>query len=204
MKLKYLICMIFETDRLIVKRFTKNNQEEFYKVNGDVVVMKYIRPAKSRSETDAFLLEVIDYYNQTKIFGRWGVWNKTSNEFVGSFALIPVEQSDKMQLGYALLPSQWGLGFATELTRAGISYTFQQTPLQEVYGYAEKDNLASIKVLEKCGFKYKDQKSEGSKIILEYILEKKYNEFNKKSVVLFCIVKLTGLMNYASCNAHSL
>ncbi len=169
--------LIFETDRLIVKRFTENNKEEFYKVNGDAQVMKYIRPAKSRSETDAFLLEVIEYYNQTKIFGRWGVWNKSSNEFVGSFALIPVEKSEKMQLGYALLPSHWGLGYASELTRAGIEYTFHRTPLLEVYGYTEKENLGSIKVLEKCGFKYNDQKSEGSKIILEYILEKTYNGF---------------------------
>jgi ribosomal-protein-alanine N-acetyltransferase len=169
--------MIFETERLIVKPFTADNQEEFFMVNGDAEVMKYIRPAKSRKQTDEFLIEVMDYHNQTKIYGRWGVWQKTSGKFVGSFALIPVEKSDKMQLGYAFLPAYWGLGYASELTRAGIEYTFTMTSLDKVYGYTEKENLPSQKVLEKCGFKFSEQKQEGSKIILEYVLEKRPKEF---------------------------
>lgn len=164
--------MIFETERLIVKSFTINNQEEFFSVNGDPNVMKYIRPAKSRKQTDEFLIDVIEYSNQTKIYGRWGVWTKTTGVFVGSFALIPVEQSDKMQLGYALLPSYWGLGYASELTMAGIEYSFTKTNFDRIYGYTEKENLASKKILEKCGFMYNAQKDEENRIILEYLLEK--------------------------------
>ena len=174
--------MVFETKRLIVKRFTENNTEEFYMINGDPVVMKYIRQAKSRSESDAFLIQVMAYYDEAWKYGRWAVWHKSTNDFVGSFALIPVEQSDKMQLGYALLPSQWGLGYASELTSAGIEYTFKQTPLDEVYGYTEKENLGSIKVLEKCGFIYNDQKTEGNKTILEYIIKKSAMKFNENSL----------------------
>jgi [ribosomal protein S5]-alanine N-acetyltransferase len=173
--------MIFETERLIVKPFTANNQEEFFKVNGDPEVMKYIRPAKSREQADEFLIEVIAYNNDKKNYGRWAVWQKLSGLFVGSFALIPVEGSDKMQLGYALLPSYWGLGYASELTKAGIEYTFTKTNLNKVYGYTEKDNLPSKKVLEKCGFSFNGEKKEENKIILEYVLEKKSSEFSTEN-----------------------
>jgi len=164
--------LIFETDRLIVKRFTENNKEEFYKVNGDAQVMKYIRPAKSRFETDAFLLEVIEYYNQTKIFGRWGVWNKSSNEFVGSFALIPVEKSEKMQLGYALLRESRGKGYASELTKAGIEYFFSNTEFTVFFAQTEAGNIPSINVLIKCGFNEWGRHREGNKEIIEYVVEK--------------------------------
>ena len=164
--------IIFETERLIVQPFTEDDKEYFFQVNGDPDVMRYIRPAKSRLEADAFLVEVISYSNEMLIYGRWAVRDKILNQFIGSFALIPVEHSTKMQLGYALLPHHWGKGYATELTRAGICYTFTKTSLNEVYGYTEKGNLSSQKVLLKCGFVLCGQKEESGKIVLEHVFVK--------------------------------
>ena len=77
--------------------------------------MRYIRSAKTKEECDEFLLQVIAYSETEKLFGRWAVEDKFSKEFVGSFAIIPVEGKEQMQLGYALLPEHWGKGYATEL-----------------------------------------------------------------------------------------
>ncbi len=90
-------------------------------------MVRYIRPAKTREECDKFLAEVIDSANSNPLYGRWAVENKVTCEFVGSFAVIPVECKDQMQLGYALLPQFWSKGFATELTTAGLHYIFTKT-----------------------------------------------------------------------------
>src|SRR5688500_7844352 len=105
---------IFETERLIVSRFTHSDEEIFFAVNGDAEVMKYIRAAKSRAECDEFLQETILGYDISPSTGRWAMHEKQTGKFVGTFAVIPLQNSDDLQIGYALLKDYWGMGYATE------------------------------------------------------------------------------------------
>jgi RimJ/RimL family protein N-acetyltransferase len=132
-------------------------------LNGDPEVMRYIRPVKSREETNAFLNEVIEYSKNNPAYGRMAVNEKLSNVFVGSFAIIPLEKTEYMQLGYSLLPSYWGIGFATELVKYGLRYIFNKTNLTEIFGVTEVMNVNSQKVLLKTGFVFEKTYSEGSK-----------------------------------------
>src|SRR4051812_46876722 len=113
--------IIFETERLTVRQYQEKDREHFFSLNGNEDVMRYIRPVKSREETDKFFDEVRQAYVESPLAGRWAVNSKNNNEFVGSFAIIPIPNYEVLtQLGYALLKSQWGNGYATELTLAGI------------------------------------------------------------------------------------
>ena len=144
--------MIFETERLYVRHYTKADADNFYRLNGDPVVMQYIREPKSRAACDLFLLQTIEYYQQKPQMGRWAMLTKKDDLFVGSFAVIPVENSPNIQLGYALLPEQWGKGYATESTIGGIQYAFEKMGLDKIYAITQIPNIASQKVLLKCGF----------------------------------------------------
>ena len=130
--------------------------------------MRYIRPAKTREESDAFLQQVITYSKENPLYGRWAVYEKQNHDFIGSFALIPVEKTGNMQLGYSLLKASWGKGYATELTLAGLHYVFIKTALTEVFGITEKENTASQKVLLKAGFEYYDSFVEDGKELLQF------------------------------------
>ena len=119
--------MIFETARLTVRAFTHDDALLFFRVNGNEEVMQHIRKALTRTESDKFLEENIQFYKQNPRLGRWCVMEKATNCFVGSFALVYLPFEDekyKIQLGYALVPGAWGKGYATELTMAGINYYF--------------------------------------------------------------------------------
>ena len=164
--------LIFETAKLRVRQFNINDRENFFLLNSHPEVMQFIRPVKNRDECDKFLSDVIAYSTQYPLYGRWFVECKNDNSFAGSFAIIPVENSDTMQLGYALLPEHWGKGYATELTRAGLRYVFTKTSLGAVYGYAEKPNIPSQKVLLKCGFRYNGETVNGGKEITEFVFTK--------------------------------
>ena len=164
------IKIIFETERLIVRNYHLDDKENFFRMNGDEEIVRFIRPAKSGEECDRFLLEVIEYSKDNPLFGRWAVDEKPSGRFVGTFAIIPVEGTDNMQLGYSLIKEAWGVGYATELTRAGIDYFFGNTKYNELYALTEQENISSQKVLLKNGFlRSADVKREGEKVILEYI-----------------------------------
>jgi [ribosomal protein S5]-alanine N-acetyltransferase len=164
---------VFETERLMVRSYVSADKLNFFLLNGNPDVVRYIRPAKSREECDAFLEQIMADERIYPLFGRWAVIEKKSKEFVGSFAVIPVENEQHMQLGYALLPEHWKKGFATELTRAGLEYVFSRTGLDTIYAYTEKPNLASQKVLLKCGFLPYAEKLEKGKVLVSFVYHKK-------------------------------
>ena len=172
--------VIFETERLLVRQYEKEDADNFFLLNGDEEVVRYIRPSKTREECDVFLESVMADYQTAPLFGRWAVEEKSSKIFAGSFALIPVEGKEQMQLGYALLPGHWGKGYATELSRAGLEYVFSKTAIDPVYAYTETQNIASQKVLLKVGFALDGTSKEGEKELVGFVLPR-ISFFNKKA-----------------------
>lgn len=161
--MKGSVQILFETERLIVRHFIKDDCNNFFLLNGDPEVMRYIRPVKSREETDLFFEEIILYSKNNPAYGRMAVIEKHSKVFVGSFAIIPLENSEHMQVGYSLLPIYWGKGYATELVRTGLQYVFTQTNLLEIFAVTESLNSDSPKVLLKNGFVFEKTYAEGDK-----------------------------------------
>jgi len=162
---------IFETDRLLVRQYEfDRDTENFFLLNGDEEVVRYIRPAKTREECDAFLLKIIESVKANPLMGRWAVDDKLTGEFIGSFSFLPIEGTEDNHLGYALLKKNWGKGYATELMREGIKYVFTKTSLNEVYGITESANIASKNVLTKVGFILHEIYMEEEKEIKKFIL----------------------------------
>jgi len=162
--------IIFETERLIVRQYDfETDTENFYLLNGDDEVMRYIRTTKSKEECDVFLKKAIESYKINPLMGRWAADEKATGKFVGSFAIIPIEGSEDIQLGYALLKENWGKGFASELTKAGLDYYFKNTNADHIYAIAEEGNIASHKVLLKNSFVADGTKKEDDKELLKFI-----------------------------------
>ena len=63
-------------------------------------------------------------------------------------SIVSFEQSGKPQVGYWLGKNYWGKGIATRALSAFLGHV-KARPL---YAHAAKHNIASIRVLEKCGF----------------------------------------------------
>ena len=164
---------IFETDRLIIRRYTQADKENFFSLSGDEDVMRYIRAVQTREESEKFLKENIEFYSIHPKMGRWGVEEKLTAKFVGSFAIIFIPGSEKIQLGYSLKKEEWGKGYATELTRAGLKYVFEVMKLPLIYAVTESANTASQKVLIKAGFEQELIFKEGEKELYRFILHNK-------------------------------
>jgi len=162
--------IIFQTERLIVRQYDfETDTENFFLLNGDDDVMRYIRATKTKQECDVFLKKAIDSYKINPLIGRWAADEKATGKFVGSFAIIPIEGLEDIQLGYALLKENWGKGFASELTKAGLDYYFKTTNADHIYAIAEKDNIASHNVLLKNSFVPDGTKKEDDKELLKFI-----------------------------------
>jgi len=62
--------------------------------------------------------------------------------------IVSFEQSGKTEVGYWLGREYWGKGIATR----ALSIFLGQVRVRPLYAYVARHNLASVRVLEKCGF----------------------------------------------------
>jgi [ribosomal protein S5]-alanine N-acetyltransferase len=162
--------IIFETERLLVRRYTNSDGDNIFSLGGNADVMRYIRAVQTKEQSDVFLVYNMNFYKEQPMMGRWAVEEKTTGKFVGSFAVIFIEGTKLIQLGYSLLPNEWGKGYATELTKAGLQYVFEKMKLPLIYGVTEVGNIASQQVLLKAGFNKEMDFKEGEKDLIRFVI----------------------------------
>ncbi len=164
--------ILFESQRLYVQPFTKDDADIFFALNGDAEIMQYIREPKSKEESDAFLEENLKFYNSHPGLGRFAVFTKDDNSFAGTFSLLSVNNSEQIHLGYALLKQFQGKGLATELVKASLEYVFVTIANETIQALTVAENIASQKVLLKCGFTFTHTMDHGGDEVIVYELEK--------------------------------
>jgi len=165
----------FSTARLLVNEWHSFSQEEWPQQNlADVVVdtlservTKNLPPPWQGSYT-------VSRANQW-IIDRDGegvtllVVNKVNNKAIGLVILFELEGSGKLRLGYLLDEASWGKGFASELI-AGFVDWCRRNEICSITGGVERDNVASRRVLEKCGFVADKDNSEPGEQLFRLVL----------------------------------
>jgi RimJ/RimL family protein N-acetyltransferase len=72
-------------------------------------------------------------------------------EFIGCGGIFPSDLPDAIAVGYALRPSYWGFGYATELC-AALTVAALSLQRADVVAIVLEGNTASRRVLEKNGY----------------------------------------------------
>lgn len=70
--------------------------------------------------------------------------------------IVSWQQNDEREVGYWLGKEYWGKGLATQ----ALAEFLKQVTQRPLYAHVAKHNLASIRVLEKCGFTRYGENSE--------------------------------------------
>jgi RimJ/RimL family protein N-acetyltransferase len=147
--------LVIETDRLLLRKFTEEDAPLLYELNLDPEVTRYTHdPMTSLEQAITVLQRVILPQYVLYGHGRWAVHTKQDNEFIGWCGLKYREEQDEVDLGYRFKKVHWGKGFATESAAASILYGFEDLGLKTIIGRALPGNLASMRVLEKCGMTF--------------------------------------------------
>ena len=165
---------ILETERLILRELNPNDAEDFYKLNLNYNVIKYTGNSAFKNIDEARIF--LENYQDYKIngYGRWSVINKETNRFIGWCGLKFGEMKDETDIGFRFFEEEWNKGFATESAKACINYGFDKLNLKRIIGRAMKENIASIKVLEKIGLVYeKDVHFDGKQAVIYKIESQK-------------------------------
>lgn len=147
--------IVIETERLILRTFTEDDGSLIYELNKDPDVTEYTGdPVRDIEHARQILEQVILPQYALYNHGRWAVHVKSDFEFIGWCGLKARTERNEIDLGYRFMKSAWGKGFATEAAFACLKYGFEKLNLPRIVGRAMPQNIASLKVLEKCGMKY--------------------------------------------------
>ncbi len=152
---------IIETPRFIMRKFELADAQAMYELNLDPEVIRYTGDKAFASVEEAYTF--LQNYNPyaTEGFGRWICVLKDTGEITGWCGLRMQPDMGLVDLGYRFYKRHWGKGYATETGLASVEYGFNEKKLAVITGHAMTENLASIRVLEKCGMIYwKDDNDE--------------------------------------------
>lgn len=149
-----------ETERLILRELITDDENNIFALDSDPEVHTYLgkNPITTMEQSRNVIQSILQQYIDNKI-GRWAVIEKSSGDFIGWSGLKLVKtivnnQINYYDLGYRFIKRYWGKGYATETAKASLTYGFNIMELNEIYGMADCENIASNNVLKKAGLRF--------------------------------------------------
>ena len=165
--------MLFETDRLYVDRWRKENLNALYELFNDAAIKKFIEPDLTIEETThIFETQLLDY-KKNNVFGRYFIVENSTDKFIGLLLLKDVEHELSIEIGYSLIKEHWKKGYATEVVNKCVNWLFNEKGFTTICAITELDNIGSQNVLIKAGFLRQQDILDEGKMMGYFLLEKK-------------------------------
>ena len=137
--------LIAETDRLILRRYTKNDLQDLYEYLSDSEVVKY-EPYKpmSMQEVEGNLEWRISTDEMI------AVELKSNGKMIGN-VYLGKRDFDSLEIGYVFNRNYWGKGYAKESCTTLIAQAFSDG-IHRIFAECDPENIGSWKLLESMGF----------------------------------------------------
>lgn len=147
---------VLETGRLTLRRLNEAdagfmlgllNEPSFHQYIGD-------RGVRTEEEARAYIRNgPVASYDRFG-FGLWLVLRKEDGTPVGICGLLKRDTLPDVDVGFALRPAFWGMGYALEAAAGVLAYGREAFELSRVAAIVQADNQASIRLLGKLGLQF--------------------------------------------------
>lgn len=142
---------ILTTERLTLRQLVINDEQEIFTLRSDSEINKYLDRQISNTIDDArdFINKII---RSDSLY--WAITLSDRNKLVGTICLFGFsDENDKCEIGYELLTNFQGQGIMKEAVEKVIDYAFNTIKVKKIEAFMHRDNLSSIKLLEKLSFR---------------------------------------------------
>jgi len=153
--------VLLETERLILRRFTKNDLEQiYYNCWSEYDVWKWTNYAPMTciaevlTNAGMFTDNWINAYDKPDRYS-WAIQLKSTGEVIGRlFGMHPDDKIKQVELAYELGSKWWNQGLMTEAVKEVLPFFFEEVGVNRVFAYHADENSASGKVMQKSGMLY--------------------------------------------------
>jgi RimJ/RimL family protein N-acetyltransferase len=129
--------------------------DQFHALVQDDHVRRYLMDGElfPREWSEERVRESVNLFERRGV-GLWLVHDRRSDELVGFCGFLEIPSIDpEPQLIYALFERFTGAGYATEMARASIAEARRHPGFSRIVAGVDEVNVASLRVLEKLGFR---------------------------------------------------
>ncbi len=151
---------LLATNRVFLRTFSVGDEPLIVNLDQDPNVRRHLDQPHPTTLAEArnILAGFRAYSLQGHPHGFWAAHLSTAPEleveqpFIGWFHFRPDREfPEAMELGFRILPQYWGQGLATEVSKALVKRGFEEWNVKCVSGRTAKENVASLRVMEKIG-----------------------------------------------------
>lgn len=160
----------FSTERLRLEPAGPQHASDLVRLHADEVVAFWYDETLSPAEASERAAAMAGAW-ETDGVSKWMAYERRSGALVGRGGLSRLTPDnpathaitalvgqdwarDRLELGWALLTSARGKGYATEIGRAGLAYGFDTLGAATVVAFTERINRASRAVMERLGMTF--------------------------------------------------
>ncbi|WP_333648812.1 GNAT family N-acetyltransferase [Lacrimispora sp.] len=146
---------MIETERLIMRPFHEDDLDIIMGLYSSEEIMRYMPNDVMNVEgAQKHLNNVIrDWEEKPQLNFEMAVILKCNQKKIGRSRIHLDYENDTAMIGWLLLKKDWGKGYATEMTRALIDYSFDVLNVHRVCALCHPENIGSWRVLEKCNMR---------------------------------------------------
>ncbi len=143
------------TARLCLRWLTPADVPALFAVFGDPETCRYLsRPALPDLAGAASLLAEIEACFAAGSLFQWGIALRETHEVIGTFTLAGITHVHRRaEVGYAMRRAHWGRGYMAEVLPTMVSHAFGALDLYRLEADVDPRNGASIRALERVGFR---------------------------------------------------
>jgi RimJ/RimL family protein N-acetyltransferase len=142
--------VVLATRRLVLTSWLPRDVDSLFEIHSDPETMRFVRHGRpeSRVETE----HLVNQYIAEHATRGWTKWRLAAvdGELMGRAGFGG--DADLRGLGYVIRRSHWGLGLATEIAEALVSWHLSHAAAVPVRALVAVGNEASGRVLHKVGF----------------------------------------------------
>ncbi len=146
--------MEIDTKRLKIRYFRDDDLAQYAPIVADPDVMKFIGGPQTRDEARDYLTEMIELSASSGL-GRYAVELKRDSSLIGFCGFRPA--GDFIDFGYRYARHTWGQGIGLEAAIAVRAYGLEHLEMKNMEAGAAVANRASISILEKLDFKFREE-----------------------------------------------
>lgn len=143
-----------ETERLILRKFEITDAKdvfENYASSDEVTRYTTWETHSNTGVTTEYLQNLIESYKDGKTF-NWAIELKSNHKVIGQIGASNLdENASKIRVGYCIGEKWWNCGIVTEALLEVIKFLFEEVGVNRIEAYHNAQNIASGKVMKKCG-----------------------------------------------------
>ena len=145
--------MKIETCRLLITELTTDMAQDVHENSLDEDTRRFVpdevfETIEDAQETISFLISQYGAFEGPLVYA---LITRDHGSNIGYVQMVPIEDG-AWEIGYHIGKAYTGLDYATEAVKAFLPVMAKAIGIRDVYGICVKENIASRRVMEKCGF----------------------------------------------------